>query len=134
MQLNDLPKEQVYYFASPYTSDCAYIREQRYLDVIKVATDLIRLDFTLIEPIAMSHQHAQRFGLPGTYAFWQKRDRKFIDLCDAVMVCLLDGWDQSIGVADEIEYAKSQGKPVYYLNPVELCLVSEEEASRYAIY
>jgi nucleoside 2-deoxyribosyltransferase len=134
MQLHDLPKDWVYYFASPYTSDCAYIRELRYLDVIKVATDLIRQDFTLIEPIAMSHQHAQRFGLPGTYAFWQKRDRKFIDLCDAVMVCLLDGWDQSVGMADEIEYAKSQNKPVYYLNPSELRLVSEEEAKNYAIH
>ncbi len=134
MQLNDLPKEWVYYFASPYSSDCAYVREVRYLDVIKVATDLIRLDFTLIEPIAMSHQHAQRFGLPGTYAFWQKRDRKFIDLCDAVIVCLLDGWDQSIGVTDEISYAQEQGKPVYYLNPADLRLVSQEKAQRYAVH
>lgn len=134
MQLNDLPKDWVYYFASPYSSECAYVREVRYLDVIKVATDLIRLDFTLIEPIAMSHQHAQRFGLPGTYAFWQKRDRKFIDLCDAVIVCLLDGWDQSIGVSDEISYAQEQGKPVYYLNPADLRLLSKEEAQRYAVH
>lgn len=134
MQLNDLPKDWVYYFASPYTSPCDYIRELRYLDVIKVATDLIRQDFTLIEPIAMSHQHAQRFGLPGTYTFWQKRDRKFIDLCDAVMVCLLNGWDQSVGVTDEISYAKSQGKPVYYLNPSDLRLVSEKKALNYAVY
>lgn len=134
MQLNDLSKEWVYYFASPYSSDCDYTRELRYLSVIKIATDLIKQDFTLIEPIAMSHQHAQRFGLPGTYAFWQKRDRKFIDLCDAVIVCLLEGWDQSIGVTDEIDYAETQGKPVYYLNPVDLQLISKEKAKCYALH
>ncbi len=120
--LDSLSKEFVYYFASPYTSPSDYIREQRYLDVVKVATDLINQGFTLIEPIAMSHHHAQRFGLPSGYDFWKKRDRTFIERCDAVLVCMLDGWKESIGVNDEIQYARTLGKPVFYIHPFTLKL------------
>jgi hypothetical protein len=124
-----LPKEVVYYFASPYTSPDPYIRERRYLDVIKVATDLIHQGYTLLEPIAMSHHHAQRFGLPSGYEFWKKRDRTFIEISDGVLVCMLDGWQESIGVTDEIHYAKSLGKPVFYLNPDTLALENVEDCS-----
>lgn len=111
----EMPKNHVYYLASPYSSPDPYIREQRYLEIIKVATDLICMGYTLLEPIAMSHHHAQRFGLPSGYDFWRQRDRRFIEMCDAVLVCMMKGWDKSVGVTDEIEYAKSIGKPVYYL-------------------
>lgn len=108
---------EVYYFASPYSSPDAYIKELRYLQAIDIATQLIKKGYTLIEPIAMSHHHAQRFDLPTGYQFWQERDRKLIDCSDAVIVCMLEGWDKSVGVKDEINYALVQNKPVYYYDP-----------------
>ena len=120
LSLDSLPKGNLYYFASPYSDPDPYIRERRYIDTIKIATELIHLGFILLEPIAMSHHHAQRFGLPSGYAFWKSRDRKFIERSDAIIVCQLHGWDKSVGVTDEIEYAQELGKPVYFLNPEKL--------------
>lgn len=123
--LNALSKDGLYYLASPYSSNDPYIRERRYLDVLKIGADLTTLGLVLIEPIAMSHHQAQRFNLPTGYDFWQHRDRRFIDLCCAVIICTLDGWQESVGVRDEIAYAHAQGKPVYYLNPDRLELTVE---------
>lgn len=115
-----LPTEienRVYYLASPYSSDDAYTRELRYLQTLHFATDLINRGYTLIEPIAMSHQHAQRFSLPTGYSFWKKRDRLLLSRCHGVIVYCLPGWDISVGVSDEIAYAKELGLPVYYAKP-----------------
>lgn len=113
-----LDKDKVYYLASPYSSDDALTRQLRYLMVVNVATQLVRdHGLTLIEPIAMSHHHAQMFGLPSGYDFWKRRDRMLIDRSDGVVVALINGWKESVGVKDEIAYAQAQGKPVFYLDP-----------------
>ena len=123
-------KDKVYYFASPYSNEDAYVREQRYLDALYAATELTKRGFTLIEPIAMSHQHSQRFGLPGVYEFWQERDRKFIQISDGVIVLTIPGWQESKGVTDEIQFAKSIGRPVYYCDLLTLTIRKEAPIGR----
>jgi len=121
--------ESVYYFASPYSDPDPAVREHRYVDTIDIATKLINHGYCLLEPIAMSHHHAQRFGLPSGYDFWKTRDRKFIEITDGVIVLMLPGWKESVGVTDEIQYALSLGKPVYYLHP-ETMNVTQHQVKR----
>lgn len=115
-----LSKDIVYYLATPYSHACKYTQECRYLDTLWVAARLVQEGITLIEPIAMSHQQAQRFGLPSSFEFWRERDHRLIECVDEVLVCMLEGWDQSVGVLDEIDYAAKIGKRVSYLDPVTL--------------
>ena len=42
-------------------------------------------------------------------------DRRFLEACDEVVVLLLDGWRESIGVKAEIEIVRELGKPVSFL-------------------
>jgi len=37
--------------------------------------------------------------------------------CDEVVVLMLDGWDESAGVREEVRLARGFGKPVRYLAP-----------------
>ncbi len=116
-QLNKLNTTDVYYLASPYSHKDAYVRHLRYETIDMVAAKLFLKDFILIEPIGSCHSKSLKYDMPTGYKFWQTRDRKMIEISDAVLVITLPGWKESTGVTDEIEYAESLGRPVYYVNP-----------------
>ena len=110
-------KGKMYYLASPYSNSDPLIKEQRYLSVVYYGSLLTKMGYTLIEPIGMSVPASQKFDLPDGYEFWKERDRLFISRCDGIMVMQMPGVDESVGVQDEIKYAKSLGLPVYTVVP-----------------
>lgn len=118
----NLDKTKVWYLASPYSSaipegnDKNTVMAQRHHDVQQIGAVLIQLGYLLIEPIAMCAYKANNWALPQNYDYWKGRDRAFIDRCDGVIVANMEGWKESVGVTDEITYAKSQNKPVYLLD------------------
>lgn len=114
--VENLDKDKLYYFASPYSHKQGLIRDLRYEITIYFASELINKGFTLFEPIAMCHEKSYRHDLPTGYKFWQTRDREFIDRCDATLVLNMHGVKTSVGVQDEIQYTLDQGKEVIYLN------------------
>ena len=67
----------------------------------------------VFSPIAHSHGIAA-FGLPGDWRYWEKYDRWFLARCDVLVVLLLDGWNQSVGIEDEIRIAVELGKSIEY--------------------
>ena len=116
-----MDRSKVYYLASPFSTpgkgrmDYELLKEERHHTVEYVAMQLYELGFVLVEPIASSYYKSIHFNAPGNYEYWKVRDRKLIEACDALMVCLMPGWDESVGVTDEIEYAKSLGKGIFYI-------------------
>ena len=106
------------YLASPFTSDDPVVRQQRFEAACRAAAALISRGRTVFSPIAHSFVIC-RYGLPLNWEFWQQIDRRFLDLCDEVVVLMLDGWQQSVGVQAEIAIARELGKPVTYLRAVE---------------
>ena len=65
--------------------------------------------------IAASHPVAQ-YGLPTDWDYWEPIDRKYLEMCDEVVVLTLPSWQESRGVQAEIRLAREMGKPVEYLN------------------
>lgn len=123
-----MDKSKLYYLASPYSHQNKLVMNIRYEIVIYAASRLTAEGFRLLEPIAMCHEQSSRYELPQGYEFWKTRDRSFIDLCDAVMVLTIPGWEESVGVTDEIEYAYSLGKDVFYLSIDDFLTEEEREA------
>ena len=115
-----LDKSKMYYLASPYSHEFKSFMIARYERTIKAGYKLIKEGFKLIEPIAMCHEKTMRFDLPGGYEYWKDRDRHLVDLCDGLIVLTLPGWDESIGVSDEIAWAEKQGKPICFVSPQQL--------------
>lgn len=112
-----MDKGLLYYFASPYSHPNPLVKNVRYEMTVYVSSSLTKQGFRLLEPIAMCHDQAKKYGLPTGYSFWQERDRGFIDICDAVIVVMLKGWKESEGVSDEIAHAVQTGKPVFFMDP-----------------
>lgn len=107
---------KLYYLASPYSSENQLVRVMRYETISYIAAKLIEQGYFLIEPIASCHDKALKYGLPIGYEYWKTRDRLLISRCDAIIVAMMPGWKESVGVKDEIEYAESLGKEVIYFD------------------
>jgi nucleoside 2-deoxyribosyltransferase len=104
------------YLASPYSHPDPAVREQRFRAACQAAVALLHAGRVVFSPIAHSHPLAQH-GLPGNWHFWERYDRAFLERCDEVLVLMLDGWEESVGVQAEIRIARELGKPVGYLAP-----------------
>jgi nucleoside 2-deoxyribosyltransferase len=102
------------YLASPYSHVDPAVREQRFCAACQAAVALLHAGRVVFSPIAHSHPLAQH-GLPGNWHFWERYDRAFLERCDEVLVLMLDGWEESVGVQAEIRIARELGKPVRYL-------------------
>jgi hypothetical protein len=99
------------YIASPYSHPDPLVREARFDAACRATADLFLAGRAVFSPIVHGHPLV-RFGLPTDWAFWQRFDTEHIRRCDEVLVLRIDGWDGSVGVRAEIEFATALGKRV----------------------
>ena len=104
------------YLASPYSHPDPSVREFRFREACRAAAKLMRLGKAVFSPIAHGHCICTH-GLPTDWRFWEPFDRVQLERCDEVVVLMLDGWRESVGVQAEIRIAGQLGKPVRYLEP-----------------
>jgi hypothetical protein len=109
------------YLATPYTSTHSMafmklgIEQTRFEHACIIAARLFREGYHVYSPIAASHGIARHGRLGGDWQTWKSYDERMISLCDELWVATeMTGWDQSVGVAAEIAFARSIGKPVVF--------------------
>ena len=105
------------YIVSPYTHSDPTVREQRFDAACAAAAVLMRAGHIVYSPVVYGHSLVQR-GLPCDWPFWERHARWHLERCDEVVVLMLDGWDESVGVRAEIEIAGELEKVVWYRYPV----------------
>lgn len=102
------------YVASPYTHPDESVRNARFRAVCRTAAQLMRQGHVVFAPIVHGHPLVEH-GLPVEWPFWERFDREHLRRCDELVVLMLDGWRESVGVAAEIRSAEELGKPIRYL-------------------
>jgi hypothetical protein len=102
------------YLACPYSSPDPAVREQRFEAACRAVAQLISQGRTVFSPIVYGHAICG-YGLPLDWHFWQRHDRRFLEVCHEVVVLMLDGWHESVGVHAEIAIARELGKPVTFI-------------------
>jgi hypothetical protein len=110
-----MPKTKpLYYLASPYTHADPAVKKLRAKQVTEAAIKLLKLGVFSFAPIAYNEPW-ERHDLPGDWGFWCDFDKTFVERCDGgLIVLMLDGWEKSVGVTEEIQFAKELGRPVFY--------------------
>jgi len=103
----------VIYLASPYSHPDPAIREARFDAACRATAEHLRAGRVVFSPIAYGHPLTAH-GLRGDWSFWERFDRNVISRCDSVLVLMLDGWQESVGVRAEIDIAIDLGKPVAF--------------------
>lgn len=108
------------YLASPYSHGDAWMRELRFKAVSRVAGKLAYENGILTFcPIAHTHPVSEELLEvdANDHSFWLPWDVPFSTMCSALLICMLPGWDNSKGIAEERKLFQLAGKPVDHVNP-----------------
>lgn len=104
----------MYYVASPY-SKYPRGRREAFEVVCEYTAALLRLNLPVYSPIVHSHAICRATDLdPLNHEFWMAADKPVADVSSGLIVCCMDGWEDSIGVQMEIEWFHAANKPIYY--------------------
>jgi len=104
------------YVASPYSKSDEKKREDRYLGVCATCAYFVKMGYTVYSPIAHWHPIAKAFGLPIGMEFWRSHDLTMLSKAWKMVVAMIQGWNESDGIEDEVRFAHNNGIPVEYFD------------------
>jgi hypothetical protein len=112
MELSDIE-----YLGTPYSNGSCYLINFRAEMVDFIASELTKQGRCIYSPISSWHLNACRFNMPKTFEFWQHLNLSFLSKSKKLIVVMLPGWEISVGLQDEIRFAKENNIEIEYLDP-----------------
>lgn len=106
-----------WYLASPYSR----YEPGPWLAWTEISRIALRLTYhgvVVYAPISHSHSLHTFRGLHEPDVDWLAIDKHFVDLSHGLIICTMDGWEESSGVKKEIGWFKESGKPMFTMDPV----------------
>ena len=109
------------YLSSPYSSGGTVGGDElvdRVESTKKMLFTLMNMGVAAFSPI-VSGTGMTPYGEDKEHSWWMHWDLKLLRKCDCVAVLVLDGWEMSSGVRQEIELATILGKPIYLVREIQ---------------
>jgi hypothetical protein len=107
----------VVYVASPYTHTDKTVEHERGVAVSMYTASLNVKGIKAFSPIAYGEQLVKyNSKLPTDAKFWEEFNFTFLKACSNLWVLMLEGWEESKGVRDEIAFARALGIPITYID------------------
>lgn len=100
---------------SPYTDGDYGVVQRRVEQTQDYFMKLLELGMTPFSAIMQCHDVSNRKEIAGTFTQWGKYCLDMMSIADEIHVLMLDGWEESVGVRQEIEHAKSLNLQVSYV-------------------
>ena len=108
------------YLGCPYSLDGQATDKQmtrRYEQVTRCANILFRTGLNVYSPISMHHNIQQHKHIKMTTREWLQLDFEYLRHCEMLYVLKLEGWEKSLGLISEIEFAQDMKIPIVYIEP-----------------
>ena len=102
------------FLSAPYSSPFPEIRQKRLALFCEADRQLMERGVHSISPLLKTWV-AEGTDQSTTWAYWKNYAEKLIVMSKEVIVLMVDGWDISEGVRDEVEYAISHNIPVSFM-------------------
>lgn len=105
------------YLAGPYFHKDEKVRQKRlrgFEDALAYFMNTAR-NLCMYSPIVHWSNIATRHDLPHNAAFWLQQDFFMIKQASAMWVLTMEGWKDSYGLSQELEYAHDIGRDVVYV-------------------
>ena len=103
------------YLASPYSDPDPAVVLFRYQETRRYTAERIYEGYAIFSPIVHCHELAMNYLLPTEFSFWQTYNQALLRQSLALWVLQLDGWENSLGVVNEIKFAQKYNIPVSYV-------------------
>jgi len=122
------------YLASPHSHDDYLIMQRRYNLAQEAVAILQREGIYVLSPILHSHtpQMSNR-NTKADYEVYRQFDEKLISVSDELQVLMIEGWDRSYGVGQEVLYAESLDKRIKALF-INYALLRTESLEPFSLY
>lgn len=105
------------YLASPY-SRFPGGHVKAFEETARLAAKLLREGMRIFSPITHCHPIALYGDIdPLDHDIWLPFDEAMMDACEYLLVARMPGWQDSKGIAHEIELFQRFGKPIFHLDP-----------------
>lgn len=125
--MSELQRATLCYLASPYSKFRGGDIEAAFIEASKIAAKLLLAGIKIYSPIAHTHPIAVHGGLdPLDLSIWLPFDEAMMSAASILIVAHMDGWDASKGVAHEIKFFETRGKPIYDLDPVTMVMARRQ--------
>lgn len=105
------------YLASPYFHQDPLVMQFRFQAVQEAVAAIMRSGCAVYSPIAHNHPLALQFDLPHGWDFWAQMDLPILAKSSRLWVLCLSGWQGSVGVNAERDFAALAGIPITYIEP-----------------
>jgi len=97
------------YLATPYSHPSSHIRQWRYEQAQALWWHFVLKGYAVYSPIVHTHPAAVKYEAPQGYEFYQHFDEQMISAAEEVWVCHIPGWQDSKGMAAEVQFAMQNG-------------------------
>lgn len=104
------------YLASPYSHPDRSMRILRHKIAESYTAHCIGKGEHLFSPIVYAHAMADSNSIPLDAKFWQAFNNEMLIRASSMRVLQLKGWDDSLGIRQEMLFAKSIGLPLEFVN------------------
>lgn len=110
-----LKRYDLIYVGTPYSKYPGGI-DVAFEDASRLTAKLMQRGLKVYSPIAHTHPLAIYGDVdPMNHEIWFPFDAAMMAKSDAMIVLMMDTWDQSYGVDHEIKTFEAAGKPIYYI-------------------
>lgn len=103
------------YLASPYSHPDAGVRQARFEAARHALHHLLIQNKWAYSPIVYCHPIAIAHELPLDAAFWRDFNQHMMRRTTHLLILRIDGWEASVGIQEEVAYAKELNLPWSYL-------------------
>jgi nucleoside 2-deoxyribosyltransferase len=111
---------KIIYLASPYSHPEESIRQRRYHLACRTAAKLMASDIVVFSPLANTIPAVEFGGLELSHQGFLRLDLPMLRRCDELLLLCLDGWQESIGVQQELGEAIAFHKPITTITEAEI--------------
>ena len=118
----------IVYLACPYAHAEREIMKYRYDTANRAAAKLMDAGIVVFSPLSHSVPIAEILG-DRPHEFWMKMDLPLLHLCDEILVLRLPGWQNSLGVIDEMFAAMADRKPITLIEEADIDVLPEIRAA-----
>lgn len=108
-------EKKLIYIGSPYSHPDPEVVEENYKKVSRLAAKLCSKGHVAFSPITYGHTLLGFHEMPGDWEFWKSFCLSFLEKSDELLVYKMEGWENSKGLAAEIEYAMEKNIVIKWL-------------------